>query len=1263
METKSKLDEEQGMPLALQQGCPSRSVEEVRSGRPTPLRIRLSDCLARGGGAGVEQGESTMVKKSDCLLIRDLRQEFELVSGEGGEFEVANADDGEIEGVTGEVVEGAGDIEEESGGAGEVEASGGGARDGRRRGRGGHVGWSEEERKSLWECYTLSGGKSKRGYTSRMKELWDQRNLTPRSKASLVTQLGTIEGGGLTRMVREEIEHKVARCYEVIDELDNSGNGSFHGFGDGGMTPIREVEERDEDAVEVVEAAEVAEVVFEGRAINIDVQARVERNVDTWRNGDGSIRVLSEKETEVLAMLREVQNGDSWEEVPSLKAVDSRKVKSEVALVEGVMHNLIRKGMDVTEVNRLLYSGGVVVAKRLGMTIGKKKRKAPQKPYWERRVEMNVNRWRKELGQVEEIGKGSKVKDSVREGLEKKYNLVERGTVGVSTELKNRIKAGSTKLRLAKERMETYRQNNLFKNSQAQFYKGLGCQGVKPCEPPNAEESLDLWRSLWSESVEHNRDASWMEEIRSKFDRVRQMDDVVVSIAVVKAGIKRMKNWKAPGPDGVRGFWFKKLLSLHECLTEALQVCLSNGEVPGWMVKGRTVLIQKDPAKGTVAGNYRPIACLPLMWKLLTGIFAEQIYDHLLVNDLLPEEQKGCRKNSRGTKDQLLIDKAVLKDAKVRQRFLSMAWIDYRKAYDMLPHSWIIETLNIIKVARNVDDLLKGSMKDWKTVLTSGEEILGEVDIRRGIFQGDSLSPLLFIVAMLPLTELLRREEDKGYLFGTEGKRINHLLFMDDLKLFSGKKEDLASLIKVVKGFSKDIGMKFGYDKCAWLTMEAGKEVECGDIELPDGSKIQSVDEEGYKYLGVLEGAGIKVAEMKEKVRSEYYRRVKLVARSKLNAGNLITAVNVWAVSVVRYTAGVLDWTKDELEAMDIRTRKILTMNGAFHAKSSVDRLYMKRNVGGRGLIGVQFCVESEEHGLKEYVLASEEWMLKAAGSVLRYRIEKTKKDYVLDDEKGRHNRLMEEKVKTHGKFWKVVKDVGGTERTWQWLRGGHLKKGLEGFICAAHERVLKTRQYKVETLKQPGSKLCRLCHKFNENVAHLSSGCGELAQVDYRRRHDKMGLRVYWELLGKYGLKRNPKWYEQTVESVRKSEDGLVEIWWDRPVATTKQLDHNRPDVVVIDKREDDGVIVDFSVPIDVNVAKVEVEKVNRYDPLRVELERIYGVKMKVIAVVVGALGTVTKKLETAMVDLGIPDVIGGLQISALVGTAAIMRRVLSSD
>ena len=132
----------------------------------------------------------------------------------------------------------------------------------------------------------------------------------------------------------------------------------------------------------------------------------------------------------------------------------------------------------------------------------------------------------------------------------------------------------------------------------------------------------------------------------------------------------------------------------------ALQDCLNKGDIPEWMVKGRTVLIQKYPAKGTVANNYRPIACLPLMWKLLSGIFADKIYDHLLMNSFLPYEQKGCRKGVRGTKDQLLIDKAMLKEVKRFRKNVVMVYIDYRKVYHMVPHSWILEMMEVRGVAR-----------------------------------------------------------------------------------------------------------------------------------------------------------------------------------------------------------------------------------------------------------------------------------------------------------------------------------------------------------------------------------------------------------------------------------------------------------------------------------------------------------------------------------------------------------------------------------
>ena len=86
----------------------------------------------------------------------------------------------------------------------------------------------------------------------------------------------------------------------------------------------------------------------------------------------------------------------------------------------------------------------------------------------------------------------------------------------------------------------------------------------------------------------------------------------------------------------------------------------------------------------------------------MTGIIADSMHAFFVENDALPIEQKGCRRKSRVTKDQLLIDKMVFADCKRKHKNLAMAWVDYKKAYDMLPHSWIIESLKMAQVAENI---------------------------------------------------------------------------------------------------------------------------------------------------------------------------------------------------------------------------------------------------------------------------------------------------------------------------------------------------------------------------------------------------------------------------------------------------------------------------------------------------------------------------------------------------------------------------------
>lgn len=94
--------------------------------------------------------------------------------------------------------------------------------------------------------------------------------------------------------------------------------------------------------------------------------------------------------------------------------------------------------------------------------------------------------------------------------------------------------------------------------------------------------------------------------------------------------------------------------------------------------------------------------------------------------------------------------------------------------------------------------LLGRSKEGCKTVLTSSIESLSEIGIRRGIFQGDYLSSLLFVIAMIPLTLVLRKVKP-GYVLRNDQIRIYHLLFMDDLTLYGKNEREIESLVQTVR--------------------------------------------------------------------------------------------------------------------------------------------------------------------------------------------------------------------------------------------------------------------------------------------------------------------------------------------------------------------------------------------------------------------------------------------------------------------------------
>ena len=188
-----------------------------------------------------------------------------------------------------------------------------------------------------------------------------------------------------------------------------------------------------------------------------------------------------------------------------------------------------------------------------------------------------------------------------------------------------------------------------------------------------------------------------------------------------------------------------------------------------------------------------------------------------------------------------------------------------------------------------------------------------------------------------------------AYEFSESKQKFNHLLFMNDLKLYSRSEKGFDSLVQAIRVFSEDIEMEFGIEKCAMLVMKKREIVKSVGIELPDGEVIMSLQE--GESLGILEAGQFLEQKMKLNVSTEYIRRLRKVLKSKLNGENLVPGIKTWVESLLRYSAAFLSWRKRELQAIDRKTRKLFTIYGELHPKSDADILYIPRKEQRRGFV------------------------------------------------------------------------------------------------------------------------------------------------------------------------------------------------------------------------------------------------------------------------------------------------------------------------
>ena len=204
-----------------------------------------------------------------------------------------------------------------------------------------------------------------------------------------------------------------------------------------------------------------------------------------------------------------------------------------------------------------------------------------------------------------------------------------------------------------------------------------------------------------------------------------------------------------------------------------------------------------------------------------------------------------------------------------------------------------------IQAPKTVRRAIRQLIPLWQTDLeVQGKESLVRVPVtfKRRLFQGDSLSPLLFCLAISPISAILR--EGDGYESSNVGK-ITHLFYMDDLKLYEGDSEELEATLELTETAARAVGMDLGAPKCGVAHFRRGKVTQRGGVATRLHQIQELKEADSYRYLGVEQLMGPRSKKMRQLVKKEYYRRVRSVWARQLNGGSKVRVHNTVLLPVL----------------------------------------------------------------------------------------------------------------------------------------------------------------------------------------------------------------------------------------------------------------------------------------------------------------------------------------------------------------------------
>ena len=365
-------------------------------------------------------------------------------------------------------------------------------------------------------------------------------------------------------------------------------------------------------------------------------------------------------------------------------------------------------------------------------------------------------------------------------------------------------------------------------------------------------------------------------------------------------------------------------------------------------------------------------------------------------------DQRGAKEKCSGTLENLLIDDMILKDARDNKRYLSCCWIDVRKAYDSLSHSWAKKMLDIHRFPVKLQIVLGKLMNNWNTVLVvplEKEDYTSEpIRITNGVFQGDVISGDLFTLSLNPVSWELSRYA--GYTLSKPiSTKITHCFFVDDLKTYSKSITNMINMLSEVKSKMADGSLEWNEKKCNVINIKKGKiELSDEEILLGDETKIKCLKSEDlYKFLGVPENVLHDVEDIVKKLKIDVKQRANVTWTSPLSDYNKIVATNIFVNSAVEYFMWSEKFNIGDIREIDTSIREILNQVKAKYMLQANSSLYIPRNKGGRGLKKLETIYKKTKVIGAINLLTSNDPRMECVKKFEKKRVEKGKSSIITD--------------------------------------------------------------------------------------------------------------------------------------------------------------------------------------------------------------------------------------------------------------------------